>query len=117
MGKANYDPEIKNVLDSFLMKIPVVESGKMFGYPAYYVNKRLFACVYENGVGIKVPFDMANDLVGKEGIIPFVPMGRNKMKEWIMINRDLPEDHLNDIEIFERSIEFVRSLSKTNNDS
>ncbi len=110
MGKANYNTEIKNVLDSFLLKIPIVISGKMFGYPAYYVNKKLFACVYEDGVGLKVPFDMANELIKNEGIIPFMPMGRNKMKEWIQINREQPEDYFNNIDIFEKSIEFVGNL-------
>ncbi len=110
MGKANYNLEIKNVLDSFLLKIPIVVPGKMFGYPAYYVNKKLFACVYEDGVGLKVPFDLANELIGKEGIIPFIPMGRKKMKEWIQLNRELPEAYYNDIEIFKKSVEFVATL-------
>ena len=107
MGKAIYNVEIKNVLDSLLLSIPVVVSGRMFGYPAYYVNNKLFACVYEDGVGVKVPFDLANELIGKDGIIPFVPMGRRKMKEWIQIDHEQPEDYLMDKEIFEKSIEFV----------
>jgi hypothetical protein len=35
--------------------MPGVVVGTMFGYPAYYVNKKLFACLYEEGIGIKVP--------------------------------------------------------------
>jgi len=112
MGKANYNPKIKIVLDSFLLKIPIVVPGKMFGYPAYYVNKKLFACIYEEGVGMKVPFDLANELIGKEGIIPFIPMGRKKMKEWIQINREKPEDYLNDRAIFEIAIKFVAGLGE-----
>lgn len=76
--KANYNLAIKLVLDSFLLPIPVVVPGKMFGYPADYVNKKLFACVYEEGVGLKVPFENANELIGKEGIIAFTPMGKRK---------------------------------------
>ncbi|MGZ7109162.1 MAG: hypothetical protein ACXVHW_09355, partial [Methanobacterium sp.] len=70
--------------------------GKMFGYPAYYVNKKLFACLYEDGVGIKVPEDNANELNGSEGITPFQPLGRRKMREWIQINREKSEDYLKD---------------------
>ena len=110
LGKAYYNQEIKNVLDSFLLKISIITPGKMFGYPGYYVNKKLFACVYEDGVGLKVPFELANDLIGKEGFIYFIPMGRKKMKEWIQINRKQAEDYLNDRAIFEKSIEFVASL-------
>jgi hypothetical protein len=58
MAKAKYNQRIKKILDSFLLEFPGVTSGKMFGYPAYYAGKKLFACVYENGVGIKVPEDL-----------------------------------------------------------
>jgi TfoX/Sxy family transcriptional regulator of competence genes len=35
----------------------------MFGYPSYYVGGKLFACIYENGLGLKVPESMAEELV------------------------------------------------------
>ncbi len=110
MGTLIFSPEIKRVLDSFLLEIPIVVTGKMFGYPAYYVNRKLFACVYEDGVGIKVPYERAQELIGKEGIIPFIPMGRREMIEWIQINRTQPEEYLKDREIFEESIEYVAAL-------
>lgn len=112
MGKIVYNQEIKDVLDSFLTEIPIVVPGKMFGYPAYYVNKKLFACVYQDGVGLKVPSDTAENLLKEEGIIPFTPMGRKKMKEWIQINRKSPQDYLIDKDIFEESIEFVSILAE-----
>jgi len=111
MSKAIYDIEIKNVLDTFLLKIPIVVPAKMFGYPAYYVNKKLFACVYEEGVGLKLPLEVANELIGMEGIIPFIPMGRRRMKQWIQINREHPDDYLKDVEIFEMSINFVATTT------
>src|SRR5271157_5851470 len=88
MNKADFNLKHKRVIDSFLLKVPGVVSGKMFGYPAYYINKRLFACIYENGVGIKVPENVANDLIGKKGVVYFQPLGKAKMKEWIQINRE-----------------------------
>ena len=54
MAKARYNQKIKESLDLFLLGLPGIVPGKMFGYPAYYVGKKLFACVYEDGVGIKV---------------------------------------------------------------
>lgn len=107
MAKARYNQKIKENLDSFLLGFIGVNPGKMFGYPAYYVRKRLFACVYEDGVGIKVPEDLANDLIKNEGIIYFQPLGRSRMKQWIQINRRNPEDYYKDIEIFKTSIEFA----------
>jgi hypothetical protein len=105
-----YSADIKNIVDSILLEIPVVTQGKMFGYPAYYVNGKLFACVYEDGIGIKVPENTAVELIGKPEIGFFQPLGRPKMKEWIQINRENPDDYRKDMEIFNTSIRFVASL-------
>ena len=112
MSKANFDPEVKKAVDSILLKNPSIVPGKMYGYPAYYINRKLVACIYEKGVGLKVPESVANDLIGKKGIVHFQPMGRAKMREWIQINRDNREDFLKDTEIFKTSIDFVASLVK-----
>jgi hypothetical protein len=111
MAKVNFNVEHKRILDEYLLKIPGVVSGKMFGYPAYYINRKLFACVYEKGIGVKIPEDKANELIGNEGIIHFQPLGRAKMREWIQINREKSEDYLNDQEIFDISIRFVSTLA------
>jgi hypothetical protein len=112
MSKVNFDPDIKSTIDSILLKNSSVIPGKMYGYPAYYINRKLVACIYEEGVGIKVPEDVANKLIGKKGIVQFQPLGRTKMKEWIQINRENPEDYFKDIEIFETSTSFVASLGE-----
>jgi hypothetical protein len=111
MSKQKFKPQNKEVLDTFLLDKPGVKPGKMFGYPAYYVNKKLFACLYEDGVGIKLPEKIAKKLVGQEGIIHFQPLGRRKMREWIQINRENPEEYRGDREIFESSIQYVSSLA------
>ena len=111
MANQKFNEEHKKILDSFLLEIPGIVPGKMFGYPAYYVNKKLFACLYENGVGIKVPEDKARELIDGEEIIHFQPMGRRKMREWIQINRENSKDYLNDKTIFEASIKFVSSIA------
>ena len=110
MSPQVYNPKHKEVLDSILLQIPKVVAGTMFGYPAYYVNKKLFACLYDEGVGIKVPAKVAESLVGKKGIIRFQPKGRRPMKEWIQINHERSEDYRMDQEILKISINYV-SLS------
>ena len=86
MTKLVYNEKHKIVLDAFLLGLPGVRAGKMFGYPAYYVDDKLFACVYGSGVGVKVPEDFAAGLLKRPYIVPFQPMGKPKMKEWIQIN-------------------------------
>jgi hypothetical protein len=110
MSKVNFNPEVEKAVDSILLRNPSVVAGKMFGYPAYYINGKLCACIYEKGVGVKIPADVANQLIGKKDIVHFQPMGRARMKEWVQINRENPEDYLKDEEIFETSMSFVASL-------
>jgi hypothetical protein len=110
MAKAQYNLKHKDVLDSFLLDIPIVKPGKMYGHPAYYVGGKLFASLFMEGVCVKVPEKLVKELLKKDGIEHFEPMGR-KMREWILINRDKSEDYVKDQDIFEKSIEYVASLS------
>ena len=110
MVKTQYNLKHKKVLDSFLLDIPIVKPGKMFGHPAYYVGGKLFASLYMEGVCLKVPESLKNKLLKREDVVPFEPMGK-KMREWIQINRIKSEDYLKDREIFDMSIEFVASLT------
>ena len=110
MIKAKFNLKHKEVLDSFLLNIPIVKPGKMYGYPAYYVGGKLFASLYMQGVCVKVQESLKNELIKREGIKPFERMGR-KMKEWVLINRKNSDDYLKDQHIFESSIEYVASLT------
>jgi hypothetical protein len=112
MVDAKYNQNVKETLDSLLLKFPGITAGKMFGYPAYFAGKKLFACVYEDGVGIKVPEDLAKDLINTEGVKYFQPMGRPRMKRWIQINRRNPEEYYKDIELFKASIEFASKANE-----
>ena len=107
---ATYDQTYKDTLDSLLLPLPEVTAGKMFGYPAYFTAGRLFACLMDHVIGLKVPADLAVDLLLQPFISPFQPFGKAKMKEWIQINRERPEDLESDISVFLASITYVSSL-------
>jgi hypothetical protein len=111
MSKALFNPEIQNVLDQILPGIPGVTPGTMFGYPAYYFRDKLFACIYENGVGVKVPGKNAEELAGRPGFTYFQPLGRAKMKSWIFLERSDPKDYSNELPLFMTSIEYVASVT------
>jgi len=112
MTKVAFNPDHKEVLDSFLQHLPGVTSGKMFGYPAYYVHGKLFACVYGDGVAVKVPEETANSLLAMAHVVPFQPMGKPKMREWVQIIRASSEDYRLDEEIFYCAVRFVDPLKK-----
>lgn len=103
-----FSSEHKKVLDDLLLGQPNLRSGKMFGYPAYYAEKKLCICLYEEGVGLKVPESTAKILLETDkNVIPFQPMGRQRMREWIQINLDDSESYRNYLPLFEESIQHV----------
>ena len=104
----DFSPDHKAVLDDLLLGHPGVRPGKMFGYPAYYVGKKLSICLYEEGVGVKLPEQSAVQLLASDpNAIPFRPMGRPKMREWVQINLSRSEDYRRYESVFEESIRYL----------
>lgn len=105
---ADYNPDHKAVLDKLLLGYPDVRAGRMFGYPAYYVGRRLSACLYQEGVGIKLPAGTVTRLLDEDpNAIPFQPLGRPKMREWVQINLNHSQDYHAYLPLFEESIRFL----------
>jgi len=100
----------KQVLDAMLLKLPGVEAGEITGLFAYFVGKRMFACVCNGGVGLRLPPAAAADLqFSRDNAVPFQPKGRPSSREWIQINHENSADYTQDLEIFQSSIAFVRA--------
>jgi hypothetical protein len=105
---ANFNPDHKAVLDDMMLDYPNVRPGKMFGFPAYYVGKKLCICLYEQGVGIKLPERTVARLLETDGnCVPFQPLGRPRMREWIQINLARSEDYRLYLPVFEEAIQHV----------
>ena len=105
---ANFNPDHKAVLDDMLLRHPAIRAGKMFGFPAYYADRKLCICLYEQGVGVKVPEQTAARLLKEDkNVIPFQPYGKRKMREWIQINLSHSDEYRKYQSIFEESIGHV----------
>lgn len=110
MTQAKYKLENKAVLDSLLLELPDVTTGMVFGLPCYRVNVNVFATLYGEGVGIKLPAARVNELVEEgDGYVPFEPFGRKRGKEFVQINRPEPELYRQDLALFEESIQYISS--------
>jgi hypothetical protein len=107
MSRIYFNPELKKILDDLLLPIAIVREGKMFGFPGYYVGKKLFASIYEDSVGLKLPADRVGALLDGKIYIPFVPMGKHVMREWLQICHPDSLTYQTDIDLFTASIEFV----------
>jgi hypothetical protein len=94
-----------------LLGKPHVRAGKMFGFPAYYAGKKLCICLYEGGVGLKLPEQSAAKLLETDSnTFPFRPLGKPKMREWVQINLLRSEDYRQYADTFHESIRYVLSL-------
>jgi hypothetical protein len=103
-----FNSEHKAVLDDMLLGNPHVRAGKMFGFPAYYAGKKLCICLYEQGVGVKLPERSAAKLLSADpNVVPFQPMGRRKMSEWVQINLTRSEEYRHYKAVFDDSIRHV----------
>jgi len=102
---AKFNPEHKAVLDDLLLSHALVRAGKMFGYPAYFAGEKLCICLYEQGVGVRLPEHYAAKLLHSDSnVIPFQPMGRPRMREWVQINVSRSEEYRAYRSVFDESI-------------
>ena len=105
---AEFNPEHKAVLDDMLLGNPLVRAGKMFGFPAYYVEKKLCICLYEQGVGLKLPQQTVDRLLETDpNTAPFRPMGRPRMRQWLQINLSRSEDYRGYAPVFDEAVQHV----------
>lgn len=109
MTKAKFNSELKAFLDDLLLALPDVSAGVVFGLPCYRVSAGVFATLYGDGVGVKLPAARVRELMDKPGFVPFQPFGRNRGKEFVQIQHDDMEDYRHDLALFEESIRYLLS--------
>lgn len=82
----------------------------MSGMPAYFINKKMFACLHGNGVALRLSISAATELqFSRDDVVAFQPNGRPSSREWIQINRVDATDYEKDLELFKSSIETVKA--------
>ena len=109
-----YDTGHKAVLDDMLLGDARVRPGTMFGLPAYYAGRKLAICLYEQGVGVKVPEQTATRLIETDpNITPFQPMGRRRMREWVQIDLRDSEGYRRYAPVFDESLKHVAAQQAT----
>ena len=109
--KANTaEPTRKDQIDELLLKLPGVTARKINGLDAYFVSDKMFACISGKGIGLRLPVATATDLqFSRENVVAFQPGGMASTREWIQIDRADAADYDKDLELFQASIDFVKS--------
>jgi len=109
------DPTRKTLIDAVMLKLPGVVAKKLNKLDAYFVNDRMFACISENGVALRLPSAAVTELqFSRSDVGPFSAggLGAAATREWVQINRDNAADFEKDLELFRTSLEFVKTGRK-----
>ena len=87
-----------------------VRAGSMFGSRAYFVGRRLMACVTAEGVCLRVGPHRATKAIASGAAIPFSPHGR-AMRGWVEVDSGrLPPLHKKQ-NLFLQALDFSRRLA------
>ena len=87
--RAAWRKDLEHVLNAFVADHRGLRTGRMFGLPGAYAGRKLFACVYQDGLTVKLPSD-ARTVALDRGAIPWTPMGR-RMREWVLFRPESPQ--------------------------
>lgn len=100
----------KAQIDALLLKLPGVSARKINGLDAYFVSDKMFACISGKGIGLRLPAATATELQFSRGnVVPFQPGGMSSTREWIQIDREDAAEYEKDLELFQASLEFVKT--------
>ena len=100
---------MKEQLDALLLKLPGVSARRIGNVDAYVVSDKMFACVGDKGLGLRLPASVATELqFSCEYIGPFAPGGMASTREWVQIRREDPADFAKDMDLVQQSLDYVK---------
>ncbi len=101
----------RNAWLSDLLADTDVQARPMFGCPAFFRGGRLFACVYGEEIGLKLPEAQVAELLTRSGYEAFTPYGKRPMREWVAVHTD-PSETPSVGELVHEAMTFVRGESR-----
>lgn len=107
-----FSPELNEILHDHLVSWDMpVETKKMFGHTAYFLNGYMFTGANEKGIFIHLGKDEIDRVLAEEvGVEPFEPLGGSVMKEYVILTDEILSDRQKLKEWITRSADYLRSL-------
>ena len=100
---------MKEQIDALLLKLPGVSARRIGGVDGYFVSDKMFACVGDKGLGLRLPAPVATELqFSCQYVGPYSPGGVASTREWVQVMRDDPADFAKDMDLVQQSLEYVR---------
>ena len=108
--KQKYRDDVLAAVSALLDGRPEVTPRKMFGHPGFAVGGKMLACLYDDGVAVKLPEATAQAALARPDIEAFRPYGKS-MREWVLITHDDLAAYEGDVDLFEAAIEYVAEVA------
>jgi len=104
-------PEALKIHIETLMQAVQCEKRPMFGYPAYFINKKMFAGLFQDKLFLRLSPDHVTSL-GKSypGLSNLEPMPGRPMKDYYLIPEKLHMDPKRMPKVLQEAAEYCRSL-------
>lgn len=112
MSDKKYNLAHQEVLDEILLSQSDIVRGMVFGLACYKIQGKIFATLYRDGVGIKLPADRVLELKLLPHISEFHPYNKSRGKNFIQINRDVSADYQADMDLLLESASYVANGGK-----
>jgi hypothetical protein len=88
----------------------VVAERKFFGCPAFFVKRRMAACVHGERIALRLPQLSVAALMKTPGCSSFQPYGRGPMQRWLAFEASSPA--LASLEdLFQEAVSFANELA------
>lgn len=98
----NYREEIASKVDHVVRGLGDTRCGSMFGYPAFFAGRKMFACVYGEGVAVRLT---QAETSGTGAVVrEFRPHGRT-MRRWVLLVYVNQNAIQHDRALFQRAIQ------------
>jgi TfoX/Sxy family transcriptional regulator of competence genes len=105
-----YRDDVLATIADLLAERPEAAPRSMFGHPGFAVGGKMFACLYAEGVAIKLSEAAAQAALSRPGVEPFRPYGKS-MREWVLIVHDDLASYAGDLDLFEAAIAYVAEVA------
>ena len=114
--KQKYRDDVLAAVTDLLAGHPNVVPRAMFGHPGFAVGGKMLACLYDDGVAVKLPEAVAQRATSRPGVEPFRPYGKS-MREWVLISHANLDAYAGDVDLFEAAIEYVAEVASRSSSS
>ena len=108
--KQKYRDDVLAAVSALLDGRPEATPRTMFGHPGFAVGGKMFACLYDDGVAVKLPEATAQAAVARPDVEAFRPYGKS-MREWVLIVHDDLGAYAGDVDLFEAAIAYVAGVA------